>query len=131
MNILDIEVANWSRLEAYEKMEPVLIEFNTQIELVIANNDAMAIGAVTIMRQKGLFNNNNLWIPVVGIDGLKETKDYIDDGYIYGTILNNSMKQSEAIVNLTEFILNNKNRHYLKFPLIKEKYILIDYQILQ
>jgi len=141
LDILITEVANWNRDEAYDKMKDILDEFNGSIELVISNNDAMALGAISIMRQSGLFRDSNKngiidfeddsWIPVVGIDGLDEAVEMIDNGYLYGTVLNDSNTQAKAIVELTDFIVNGKDLENMSNPLVDGKYIWIDYKVLQ
>lgn len=141
LNILITEVANWKRDEAYDKMQPILEKFDGSIELVISNNDAMALGAISIMRQSGFFKDNNdngkididdeTWLPVVGIDGLTEARDMIKQGYMYGTVLNDSHTQAKAIAELTDYILGGKTEEEMEFPLENGKYIWIDYQIYQ
>lgn len=131
LDILVTEVANWSRDESYDKMKPILETYKDIIELVICNNDSMAIGAISAMRQFGMFENDRLWVPVVGIDGLEETEQLIKDGYLYGTVLNDSKAQAKAIAELADCILNNQNFNDMSYELIDYKYILVDYQILQ
>ncbi|MGL1891007.1 MAG: galactose ABC transporter substrate-binding protein [Spirochaetaceae bacterium] len=141
LNILAIEVANWNKIEAYEKMQPIISEFQNEIELVISNNDSMAIGAVNAFRLAGMFKDSNgnkkidknddTWIPIVGIDGLEETVELINSGYIYGTVLNDSRAQAKAIAELSDCLLNNKSFDNMSFKLENGKYILVDYKILQ
>jgi methyl-galactoside transport system substrate-binding protein len=141
LNILVTEVANWKRDEAYEKMKPVIDNFGSSMELVISNNDAMALGAVSKMRQSGMFRDTNgngkidkdddVWLPVVGIDGLEEAVEMIDQGYLYGSVLNDSLAQAKAIAELSDVILNNKNPDAMKFPLVDGRYIWIDYKLLK
>ncbi len=110
----------------------------SDIELVISNNDAMALGAISIMRQTGMFkdtNNNNqidrdddFWIPVVGIDGLDEAVEMIEKGYLYGSVLNDSYSQARAIAELSDIILNKRNTSNMNYPLVDGKYIWIDYK---
>ena len=138
LDILVTEVANWRREEANDKMKKIIDDYGSRIELVISNNDAMALGAVGAMRQKGLFrdSNNNgkidkdddSWIPVVGIDGLEEAVEMINKGYLYGSVLNDSYTQARAIAELAEVIMKNKNPDNMNFPLVDGKYIWIDYK---
>ena len=138
LDILITEVANWNREEAYDKMKYIIDIHGSDIELVISNNDAMALGAISIMRQTGMFkdtNNNNkidkdddFWIPVVGIDGLDEAVEMIEKGYLYGSVLNDSYSQARAIADLADIILNRKNISSMSFPLLEGKYIWIDYK---
>ncbi|MDA3809082.1 MAG: galactose ABC transporter substrate-binding protein [Spirochaetaceae bacterium] len=141
LDILITEIANWNRDEAYEKMKVILEKYNSSIELIISNNDAMALGAISLMRQSGYFqdtnnnqkidNDDKKWIPIVGIDGLDEAVEMIKSGYLYGSVLNDSLDQAKAIVELTDFIVHKKDFNQMKFPLIDGKYIWIDYKVLQ
>lgn len=141
LNILITEVANWKRNEAYDKMKSILERFNGSIELVISNNDAMALGAISIMRQSGFFQDDNgngkidkeddSWMPVVGIDGLDEALEMIEKGYMYGTVINDSLTQAKAIAELTDVILNGKDPGGMTYGLEDNKYIWIDYKVSQ
>lgn len=140
IQLLVTEVANWNRYEAYEKMKLVLEKYDN-IELVISNNDAMALGAISIMRQWGIFNDTNSnniidkndmkWIPVVGIDGLDEAESMIANGYLYGTVINDSLSQAKAINELANAIINNQDTSSISFHLEDGKYIWIDYKVLK
>ncbi len=131
LNILVTEVANWSRTEAMEKMDTIVEEFQDSIELIISNNDSMAIGAIISLRKAGFFKEDKLWVPIIGIDGLKETYSYIESGYLAGTVLNDSQAQAKAIVELTELILGKRTQDNLTYKLENDKYILVDYKIIQ
>lgn len=141
IRILITEVANWRRNEAYDKMKSILEKYDGTMELLISNNDAMALGAISIMRQSGYFKDDNgngkadkddrSWIPVVGIDGLEEAIQMISEGYMYGTVINDSQTQAKAISELTEVILGNRKPEDLSFPLVDGKYIWIDYKVYQ
>lgn len=139
LEILTTEVANWNIDQAYTKMATILSEFSGQIEAVLANNDAMAMGAIRRMQEAGLFMDTNgnfqmdpldeSWIPVVGIDGLSEAVDLIDQGYLYGTVLNDSLSQAQAIVELSRLILGDISQDEMHFELIDETYIWVDYKV--
>jgi len=139
LEILATEVANWNRSQGYEKMGALLDEFGEDIELVLSNNDAMAIGAISIMRQQGLFRDTNgngvidrdddQWMPVVGIDGVPDAVVQIQQGYLYGTVLNDSASMAEAIVTLAEGIITEGGvpQDY-PYPVTDGKYVWIDYK---
>ncbi len=68
------------------------------------------------------------WIPVVGIDGIEEAKGYIDSGYLYGTVINDSERMSEVLVELALAIINGTSLDDLSFDLVDGKYVWVDYQ---
>jgi methyl-galactoside transport system substrate-binding protein len=138
IEVLALEVANWNRDEAYEKMGRIVRTFQDQIELVVSNNDAMALGAISRMRQAGMFRDTNGngridreddgWIPVVGIDGLREAEEAIREGYLYGTVKNDSLSMAKAMVELAAALIKGSDLSSLSFPLVAGKYIWIDYR---
>lgn len=138
IEVLALEVANWNGDEAYTKMGRLLANFQGRIELIVSNNDDMALGAIRRLRQAGLFRDSNgngridrqdaNWIPVVGIDGLKKAEDSIAEGYLYGTVKNDSNSMAEAMVELSSVLLGLRDWPSLSFPLQEGKYIWIDYR---
>lgn len=141
LDIITTEVANWDRYEAQIKMNQIINEYTGKFELIISNNDAMALGAITALLKRGYFhdlNNNNViernfekWFPVVGIDGIKEAVEQIEKGYLYGTVHNDAELQAKAIKELADFILKNRDLNELSFELIDDRYIMLDYKKLQ
>lgn len=89
--------ANWKLNQGKEKMEGWLAEFGDEIELVISNNDAMALGALDAMSEPEW---SNLHIEVIGMDGIEEAQTAVQDGRMMGTVLNDARGQAEAIVKL-------------------------------
>jgi methyl-galactoside transport system substrate-binding protein len=138
LEVLALEIANWNRGQAYELMGTLIEDFGDEMELVLSNNDAMALGAINRMRQSGMFKDSNgngridkddeQWVPVVGIDGLDEAVDQIRSGYMYATVLNDSGTQAKAVVNLAAALIDGSSLSDLKHPLVEGKYIWIDYQ---
>lgn len=137
ISILDTSISNWDQVEAKSS---ILNIFNTLdgVEVVISNNDAMALGAIEALKELGYFvddNNdgvinreNEKWFPVVGIDGLDEAIDSIMNGYLFGTIVNDSQTMAEVIVELARLLVNNQDISQLSVPIVDGKYIWIDYQ---
>lgn len=138
LEVLEIRVANFSMETAEIEMSLLLEEYGDAVEVVIANNDAMAIGAINTLVEEGYFidtNNNDIierdmeaWIPVIGIDGLEASIDLIDRGFLYGTVINDSESMAEAIVALANAIVNDLNISDLEYEIIDGKYIWIEYQ---
>jgi len=138
IEVLAMEVANWAHDEAYAKMGRLLEKYHNKIELIISNNDDMALGAIAQMRQAGIFNDTNgndridrfdaKWIPVVGIDGLQEAEESIAEGYLYGTVKNDSQTMAKTMIELANAILGHTDFSALSVPLQDGKYIWIDYK---
>ncbi|KFZ27164.1 MAG: D-galactose-binding periplasmic protein precursor [Candidatus Izimaplasma bacterium HR2] len=138
VEILVIEIANWKTSEGYEAMMELLPIYGEQLELVISNNDAMAIGAIQALMELEYFQDldndgfidheTEPWIPVVGIDGITEALELITSGYLYGTVINDSESMAEAIIELTTAIINGDDVNTISYILIDNKYIWVDYK---
>ena len=134
-----IDDADWEYATAYEHVETLLKEYGDTVEVILSNNDAMALGAIDRMREEGYFADSNgnglidpddqMWIPVVGIDGIADAVEMIKQGYLYGTVINDSERQARAIIELTEYILGTRSLEELNFQLVDDSYIWVDYQV--
>jgi methyl-galactoside transport system substrate-binding protein len=138
LELLAIEVANWKQDEAYEKMGPLLRAHQGRIELIASNNDAMALGAIMRLRQSEYFKDDDQngkvdrfdrsWLPIVGIDGLIDAEESIREGYLYGTVKNDSLSMAKAMVELATRLIAGEGPESPAYSLEAGKYIWIDYQ---
>ncbi len=138
VEVLTIEEAYFSQDIAREVMEEVANEYGTQIEVVISNNDAMAIGAIETLIELEYFIDENKdgaidrlrepWVPVIGIDGLPVALDFVERGYLYGTVLNDSQSMALAINELIEMFVKGETIDSISFEVDEEHYIWIDYK---
>ncbi|MBN2604680.1 MAG: galactose ABC transporter substrate-binding protein [Bacilli bacterium] len=138
LEILSIEICDWKTSLAYDIMNELIPRYQDQLELVISNNDAMAIGAIEAMVEHEMFvdidengfidHETDTWIPVVGIDGIADAVDLIKSGYLFGTVLNDSESMAEAIIELATAIINGEDIHNIGYEIIDNKYIWVDYQ---
>jgi methyl-galactoside transport system substrate-binding protein len=88
---------NWEEELAREAMEGLLVQYGNKIEVVIANNDTMAVGSVKALQKFGYNKDDNTrTIPVVGIDAIPESLDFIKKGYMSGTVLQDPDVMAEA-----------------------------------
>mgnify|MGYP003377034071 FL=1 len=76
---LSYQIANWNRAQAQNRMEQLLGEYQNQIELVLANNDDMALGAIDAYEKR---NYTESALPVFfGIDGTDPGLEAVVNGY--------------------------------------------------
>lgn len=95
------EFCNWDEDLAREKTESLFVQYGNRIEVVIANNDAMAIGAVKALQKYGYNKGDNTkTIPVVGMDAIPESLDFIKKGYMLGTALQDSDVMAETFYKI-------------------------------
>jgi methyl-galactoside transport system substrate-binding protein len=138
VEVLDISIANFDRQTAKTAMDGLITTHGKNIEVVISNNDAMALGAIESLTDKGYFMDTNkdgkidrtseVWIPVVGIDGLDIAMEQIASGFLYGTVFNDSQNMAEAIVELANLLINGEDVSDLSFTITNGKYIWINYK---
>ena len=92
---LSYGIANWNRVQAQNRMEQMIGQHQNDIELVLANNDAMALGAIDAYKK---LNYTESTLPVfLGIDGTAEGLQAVRDGSMYATVYNDKEKQAEVI----------------------------------
>lgn len=65
--------------------------------MVIANNDAMAMGAVEALKA-----HNKSSIPVFGVDALPEALALVKSGALAGTVLNDANNRAKATFDLAK-----------------------------
>ena len=103
----------WSSAAATDYMNTNLSQFNegngNMIELVIANNDEMALGAITSLQTKGYTKEGGKLIPVFGVDATEAAKNAIKEGSMVGTIKQDAAGMAEAISTIAQNMLNSKS----------------------
>lgn len=89
---------NWNEECAKINIESAFLSLYDKIEAIIANNDAMAIGAIKSLQKYG-FNkgDNSKYIPVVGVDALPEAQELIKQGIMEGTVIQDPRELATAI----------------------------------
>lgn len=94
-------VADYDRSNAMDMISPLLT--TTEFDCIIANNDAMALGAVEAMKAQGLDPTS---IPIVGIDATVDGVQAIKDGTLAMTVFQDANGQGygavKAAANLIE-----------------------------
>lgn len=92
---LEVTVANWQRAEA----KPIVSEWLNgpladKIEVIISNNDNMALGALDALEEAGKS------LPVFGVDAALEVQEAIKADKIVGSVGQDVNEQSQAALNL-------------------------------
>lgn len=89
---------NWNQECARTTMDLAFLNLYNKIEVIIANNDAMAIGAIEALQKYG-FNkgDKSKYIPVIGVDALPEAQELVKQGVMAGTVLQDPRALADAI----------------------------------
>ena len=106
----------WSAAAATEYMQTILSQYseanNNMVELVIANNDEMALGAMQALQQAGYNNGEGTTtIPVFGVDATADAVAAIDAGTMAGTIKQDAEGMAEAIATIAANMIAGKDMY--------------------
>lgn len=97
----EIQVCNWDTEQAQRAMEALLAANEGKIELVIANNDGMAIGCIAALSNIGYnVEGGDKFIPVIGVDATDAAKDAIAKGTMSATVLQDGEAMGNAIASV-------------------------------
>ena len=101
---------NWSKETTKEVIKPVLLQVLDNVDVIISNNDDMAIGAIESLQDYGYNSvHNNRYIPVVGINALDEAKKLIENGFMEGTLEQSPKVMAEALYEVGLNMSEHKN----------------------
>jgi methyl-galactoside transport system substrate-binding protein len=101
------DTAMWDRPKAQEKMAAWLAAFPGQIDVVFANNDDMALGAIEALKAAGYFTGDK-YMPVVGVDATPPAIDALKQGTLLGTVYNDATNQGVATFDLAYTLAQGK-----------------------
>ena len=101
VNIIAEDTANWSPDQSNEKMNAWIASFRDRFNVVAAQNDGMALGAVQSLIQNGFVKNDTsdgtrLTVPVYGIDATGDALASMKRDELFATVLQDAVGQSAA-----------------------------------
>ena len=119
------DTANWDRSQAAARMSSWLEQFGSSIEVVISNNDDMALGAIDACQDLGLTEEE---MPVVvGVDATAPALEAVRQGTLCGTVRNDAAGIAESMLDLA-LALENSEDPSASLELTDGKYIWLPYQ---
>lgn len=95
---LSYQLADWNRGQAENRMNRLISQYGKKIELVMSNNDEMALWAVEAYRKAGYVREE--WPVIFGIDGLEEALEAVKAGEMQGSILNDRVDQAKKMAKM-------------------------------
>lgn len=81
VNVVAEQSANWEVDQGYTATQNIL-SANSNVGLIFASNDGMAIGALRAVEESG--NKND--IKIIGFDAISEALNLVEAGDMYGTV---------------------------------------------
>ncbi len=107
---------NWSNAAANNYMKTILSAYSEKngnmVELIIANNDEMALGAISALNEAGYNNGKGRTIPVFGIDATAAAVSKINSGAMTGTIKQDGEGMAKTIATIVANLHTGKNALY-------------------
>ena len=98
-----MDAALWDAAQAKDKVDAWLSSGKAKdIEMIISNNDGMALGALEATKAHGRK------LPIFGVDALPEALQLIKKGELAGTVLNDAAGQGQAVVQLAANLAEGK-----------------------
>ncbi|MBO8416301.1 MAG: substrate-binding domain-containing protein, partial [Proteobacteria bacterium] len=94
--------ANWSYARAITEIQNALSTYRIdEIEAIICNNDAMALGVLNELQARGYNKgDSSKFIPLIGIDALPKAVEAVSRGQMIGTVYNDSQSMAEILVKM-------------------------------
>ena len=103
---------SWSSAAATEYMNTILAKYSeankNMVELVIANNDEMALGAISGLQTAGYNKSGATVIPVFGVDATDAAVEAIGNGSMIGTIKQDAEGMATSITKIADNFANSK-----------------------
>ena len=120
---LSYGLANWNRAQAENRMSQMISQYQTKIELVLANNDEMDLGAMDAYEK---LNYTESTLPLFfGIDGTKVGLEAVRDSRLSGTVYNDKEGQAKAMAKLVEALVTGSGMEDMDFE--NQKYLYLPY----
>jgi methyl-galactoside transport system substrate-binding protein len=128
INLQELATVNalWDKDFAESAINSLFLKYDGEIEAITSNNDAMAIGAVASLQKYGYNKgDNSKYIPIVGIDGLKEAKDLIAKGMMTGTVSQDLDILADSLYNVgMNLIYNEDSLQSVPYKLVNDKIVV-------
>lgn len=107
-------VAGGDRKEARAQTAKYLAEMGKDIEVVLCNNDEMALGALEAIADGGRTEGKDIY--VLGIDGIDEALQKVKSGELTATVAEDRQAQADKVAEVIGMLLGGEaveKRHYI------------------
>ena len=111
---------DWEQSKGQELAANALAQFGDKIDVILCNNDGMAMGAIQAIKSANRTVGEDIYL--VGVDAIPEAVDAIKAGDMTGTVLNDHIGQSHTAVDAAVKYVNNQS---------VDTYLWINYQKVQ
>jgi methyl-galactoside transport system substrate-binding protein len=95
---VSLSICNWSEDVAYNATKSVFDKYDGQIEVIISNDDTMAVGAIKLLQEYGYNKGDkSKTIPVIGVDVTPAAQELIEKQYMLGSVYQDARGYAEAM----------------------------------
>lgn len=102
--------ANWDEGLAKSVMESLFLKYDGNIEVIIANSESMAIGAVKALQKYGYnLGDKTKTVPIFGIHVTPEGQELIKKGFMAGSVLQDTRELANAFYSVGMNLILGKN----------------------
>ncbi len=102
-------VSNWNRAFASDNLELKMHSNKDDIELIISNNDSMALGALDVLKRHQYNSGDpSKFIPIIGVDALDEAVSAIEKGEMSATVKQSATEMANVLAHISHNILNKQ-----------------------
>lgn len=115
--LLDMQVGMWNAATAKNLTETWYGKFGDEIECIMSNNDAMALGIIETLKAEGYFQGGKV-IPIYGVNAIPEGLDALEDGTLMGTVMSDMVSEGVCTFRLAY-------NHVMKKPIMEG----VDYEM--
>lgn len=134
---LSYQIANWNRAQAQTRMSQMITQYGNRIELILANNDEMALGAIEAYDLANYTESERP--PIFGIDGTEAGLQAVADGSMTGTVYHDAEGEALAMAQLALALYSEQTGGSAQsgddtssytlsdLPLVDGKYIYLSY----
>jgi methyl-galactoside transport system substrate-binding protein len=101
---------NWDREYTRDILTPLLLELSRGLDVIISNNDEMAIGAIEALQAFGYNSGDeNRYVPVFGIGAIPAARDLINKGLMEGTVRFDPQIMADALYKIGVNLVERRN----------------------
>lgn len=118
LNCLMQESGEWSKEKGYQLTAQALQTYGDDVEVILSNNDAMALGAIQAIEESGRVPGEDIYL--VGVDALPEAVEDVILGKLSGTVFNDYFTQSHNTVDAAvRYLTGEENEHFIGCDYLK------------
>ena len=104
VNCVAEQFAEFNLAKGQDVMASIIAANRDDIEYVFANNDDMAIGAISALKAAGFYTSPETFIPVFGVDATAAGQEMIKGGWMVGSAFINPIAMSDAMAVVTQLL---------------------------